>query len=114
MGEETLPLKLGDREASNSLSGVRTTAVAKPFGWFFLTYSLTAFSLAVGTMLWGKIGGDLIVVAMGWPHVLLGLLFNINKMKGADIKSQLSFLGLLVLTLAIWFVHSQVSITAPI
>ena len=85
-----------------------------PFRGFLLTYALTIGSLAVVAGLWGKVGFDLLVVAIGWPHVLLGLAFNLNKISGSELRFRAWFGVLLLVTLAIGFAHSLVPITTLI
>ena len=84
------------------------------FNGFLLTYVLTVGGFLAAAFLWGKVGASLLVVAMGWPHVVLGLIFNVNRVKAADLKGQLAFFGLLVVAFTIGFVHTQVPITTLI
>src|SRR3982750_169488 len=88
------------------------SAPAKPFQGFLLTYLLTAGSLITVGILWDKPGFDMLVVAMGWPHVLLGLAFNLNRLGRADRKARLFFCGLLLIAIAMCIGHSLVSITS--
>ena len=78
---------------------------------FTISYLLTLSSLAITGRLWGKAGFDLLVVAMGWPHVMLGFLFHLNRMLRKGSRQQWILLGLLGLTLAICIVHSLHSLT---
>ena len=84
------------------------------FPGFLASYLLTVSSLALAGYLWGKPGFNLVLVAMGWPHVFLGLIFNINRLTGSDVRYRMIFLGLVGLTLAIAFVHSIWPITTLI
>jgi hypothetical protein len=87
---------------------------SKPITGFFWAYLLTASCLAAAAYMWGKAGADLIVVGLGWPHVILGLLFYINRVVRNEGKQRLYFGGLLALTAAIGLVHSIVTITTLI
>jgi hypothetical protein len=95
-------------------NGVSTGITRRPFQGFLTAYVLTIVSLAMAAHFWGKVGFDLLVVALGWPHILLGLAFNLNRISRADLRSQVMFGGLLVLTLAIAVGHSLAPITTLI
>jgi hypothetical protein len=81
---------------------------------FLASYLLTVSSLALAGFLWGKPGFNLVVVAMGWPHVFLGLIFNLNRLTSSDLRYRMIFLGLVGLTFAIAVVHSIWPITTVI
>jgi hypothetical protein len=86
----------------------------RPFLGFLLAYVLTVVSFVTVGILWDKPGFDMLVVAMGWPHVLLGLAFNLNRVGRADRKAHLFFCALLLITMAIAIGHSLISITSLI
>jgi hypothetical protein len=86
----------------------------RPLLGFLLTYLLTVGSLVTAGILWNKPGFDLLVVAMGWPHVLLGLAFNLKRLGLADRKAHLFFGGLLLITITIGIAHSLISLTSMI
>jgi hypothetical protein len=81
---------------------------------FLIAYTLTAASLAGANALWGKPGTDLVVVGLGWPHVILGFLFYFNKVLKNEGSQRSAFVWLMVLTLAIGAVHYQWPITSLI
>ncbi len=126
--EAKLNLAVTAADAS-SWSGVREAGALTPaatqlvqdahnsrplFSGFLASYLLTVFSLAVAGYFWGKPGFNLVVVAMGWPHVFLGLIFNVNRLTGSDVRYRRIFLGLIALTCAIGLYHSLWPITTVI
>ena len=84
------------------------------FSGFLVSYLLTVSSLAIAGYFWGKPGFNLVVVAMGWPHVFLGLIFNVNRLNGSDVRYRRIFLGLIAFTVAIALYHSIWPITTVI
>jgi hypothetical protein len=93
--------------------GIRSThgTLNATLGRFVLTYVLTAGALAGFGLLWGEPGFEMLVVAMGWPHVLLGLLFYSRKLAPQGSPYRRPFFALLLLTLAISIAHTLVAIT---
>jgi hypothetical protein len=81
---------------------------------FLASYLLTVSSLALAGYFWGKPGFNLVVVAMGWPHVFLGLIFNVNRLATSDLRYRMIFLGLVGVTLAVAVIHSIWPITTLI
>lgn len=81
---------------------------------FFASFLLTASCLAAASLLWGKRGGDLVVVGLGWPHVILGFLFHARKILRNEERQRAAFYWLLTLTAAISVVHSVQGIAAVI
>jgi hypothetical protein len=104
----------GEESVAGTAAHVSLTVSRRPFLGFLLTYLLTVGSLVTVGILWDKPGFDMLVVAMGWPHVLLGLAFNLNRLGRADRKAHLFFCALLLITIAIAIGHSLVSITSLI
>src|SRR5258708_10507892 len=101
--------------ASPLASSARDVPKSSSFFFGFLaSYLLTVSSLAIAGYLWGKPGFNLVVVAMGWPHVFLGLIFNVNRLTSSDVRYRLIFLGLIGVTLAIALVHAIWPITTLI
>jgi len=86
----------------------------RPLLGFIITYLLTVGSLITVGILWDKPGFDMLVVGMGWPHVLLGLAFNLNRVGKADRKTHFFFAALLLITIVIAIGHRFVSITSLI
>lgn len=85
-----------------------------PLAKFLLTYALTVGGLLAFGYVWGEAGFGMLVVAMGWPHVLLGFLFYSRRITRRGSPHRFPFFLLLVLTLAISFIHSLVAITTAI
>jgi hypothetical protein len=79
-----------------------------------IAYVLTAVSLAACGYLWGAAGFDLLVVGMGWPHVILGFMFYFNKVLKGEGSHRIQFAWLLALTAAIGYVYSRQPITTLI
>jgi len=104
-----------DRGDPLALAGARSDGGPNaPLAKFLLTYVLTAAGLLSFGFVWGEAGFEMLVVAMGWPHVLLGFLFHSRKITERGSPHRLPFVGLLILTLAISLVHSLVAITTLI
>jgi hypothetical protein len=101
-------------------SGNQSTAViqgASPgrlLRGFLISYLLTAASLGVVGCLWGRVGFDLLIVGMGWPHVIFGFLFNLGKAAEGDRGYRVALASLLLVTLAIGFVNSLRPLTTII
>jgi len=81
---------------------------------FLIAFALTAASLAAANHWWGKTGSDVVVVGLGWPHVILGFLFYFNKVLKNERSQRSAFLWLMVLTVAIGAVHYHRPITSLI
>lgn len=79
-----------------------------------LAYFLTVTSLLTVAILWGRPGGDLLVVGLGWPHVILGLLFSLSKVIRNEGQQRKHFFSLLALSMAIGVFHTFSPITTLI
>lgn len=88
--------------------------ITRPLRRFLVAYSLTLAGLLCFGLAFGEPGFEMLVVAMGWPHVLLGLLFYAQKLTPADSPYRRPFVLLLLLTLAISLTHTLVAITTLI
>lgn len=64
--------------------------------------------------LWGEVGYDMLVVAMGWPHVFLGFIFYFNKVIKGQSPHRFYFWILILLTLLICFFHTLTPMTTLI
>jgi hypothetical protein len=91
--------------------GTEDLGLWRPFNRLLIAYLLMASSLIVAGYLWGSRGFDLVLVGMGWPHVILGLLFYVNKVLKGEGSHRVYFLVLLGLTTAICYVHALTPIT---
>jgi hypothetical protein len=76
-----------------------------------LTFALTALSLALAGALWGSSGYEMLIVAMGWPHIILGFLFYFGKVIKGELRARSYFLMLALLTLILWSAHYSYTIT---
>ncbi|MGI9107591.1 MAG: hypothetical protein ACR2G4_15240 [Pyrinomonadaceae bacterium] len=79
-----------------------------------LTFALTLTALAVVGYAWKQTGYEMLIVAMGWPHVILGFLFFFGKVLRGERGARLAFLLLAALTLLIWTAHYVYAITGLI
>lgn len=104
------------RDSAWVLPGAQPTegTQSAALGRFFLTYALTLGALSSFGLLWGERGFGMLVVAMGWPHVLLGLLFYSRKLTPRGSPYRRPFFALILVTLAISIAHSLVAITTLI
>jgi hypothetical protein len=80
----------------------------------FFTLILAVASLGLVGYLWREPGYEMLIVAMGWPHVLLGFSFFLGKVLRGESHSGHVFALLALLTLAICAIHYQYSITGLI
>ncbi len=76
--------------------------------------ALTIVTLALTGVIWREQGYEMLIVAMGWPHVLLGFSFFFGRVLRGEKDSRLTFLLLSLATAAICIVHHYYSITGLI
>jgi hypothetical protein len=76
-----------------------------------LTLALTIGALALVGYVWKQTGYEMLIVAMGWPHVVLGFLFYFGKVLRGEGNTRSIFLLLALLTLALWAAHYAYTIT---
>lgn len=79
-----------------------------------LTLSLTIVTLAATGYLWAEVGYEMLIVAMGWPHVILGFAFYFGRVLRGESNSRFSFLLLSLVTIVLWIVHYHYAITGLI
>lgn len=79
-----------------------------------LTLIVTVGSLALAGYLAREQGYEMLIVTMGWPHVLLGFLFYFGRVWRGEPNTRLSFLLLTTLTLTFWVIHYNYLITGLI
>ena len=53
--------------------------ISLPVRNLLLTFALTIFALAGAGLLWRSMGHPILIVAMGWPHIIPGFLFILAK-----------------------------------
>jgi hypothetical protein len=80
----------------------------------FASLALSVLTLAVVGLFWREQGYEILIVAMGWPHVFLGFAFFLGRVLRGEQDSRLTFLLLGLATLAICAVHYYYSITGLI
>src|SRR5260370_15719130 len=106
----------GERMANENQSTavIETASLGRLLRGFLISYLLTAVSLGLVGYLWGRVGFDLLIVGMGWPHVIFGFLFNLGKVAEGDRGYRVALASLLLVTLAIGFVNSLRPLTTII
>ena len=75
---------------------------------------LSILTLALTGWLWREQGYEMLIVAMGWPHVLLGFSFFFGRVLRGERDSRSTFLLLALATIAICAIHYRYSITGLI
>ena len=80
----------------------------------FASLALSILTLAAVGLFWREQGYEILIVAMGWPHVLLGFAFFLGRVLRGEQDSRLTFFLLGLATLAICAVHYFYSITGLI
>src|SRR5215210_7320489 len=76
-----------------------------------LTLALALGFLSLAGLLWGTTGYQILIVAMGWPHIILGFLFYFGKVLRGEWHARSSFFVLAALTLVLWGTHYAYTIT---
>lgn len=79
-----------------------------------LSLALSVVSLAVVGYFWREQGYEMLIVAMGWPHVLLGFSFFLGRVLRGEAGSRTVFVFLGLVTIAICALHYHYSITGLI
>src|SRR4030095_14347907 len=80
----------------------------------FISLALSVLTLALVGSVWREQGYEMLIVAMGWPHVLFGFAFFFGRVLRGEHDSRLTFLLLAVATISIWVIHYHYSITGLI
>src|SRR6266704_6936121 len=88
------------------------TSMSLPVRNLCLTFLLTLIVIAIVGSVWGTTGYEMLIVSMGWPHVILGFLFYFGKVLRGEWRARSSFVFLAFCTLALWFAHYAYTITA--
>lgn len=88
-----------------------TVAWGEPVRNLYLTFALTLSALAMVGFWRGALGYEILIVTMGWAHVLLGFVFFFGKvLRGQEGARKLCFV-LSLATLAWWFFHYNYDVT---
>ena len=80
----------------------------------FLTLLLTVGTLALSGFIWREQGYEMLIVTMGWPHVMLGFVFYFGRVMRGEQAARPAFLLLALLTIAFWIIHYNYLITGLI
>ncbi len=88
--------------------------ISMPLRNIFLTLMLTISTLAVAGYFWREQGYEMLIVTMGWPHVILGFVFYFGRVMRGEAKARPAFLLLALLTLTLWIIHFNFAITGLI
>lgn len=92
----------------------QTTSIYIPLRNLLITLALTVGTLALTGYLWRDQGYEILIVTMGWPHVLLGFLFYFGRVRRGEANARAMFPMLALLTLGIWTLHYSYTITGLI
>jgi hypothetical protein len=111
MSSETLADKLTSSVAP-SASGPAPLGV--PLRNIFLTLMLTISTLTASGYFWRETGYEMLIVTLGWPHVILGFVFYFGRVKRGEANARAAFLLLALLTVTIWIAHYHYAITGLI
>jgi hypothetical protein len=76
--------------------------------------ALTVTTLALTGSIWREQGYEMLIVAMGWPHVLLGFAFFFGRVLRGEKDSRPTFLILATATVMLWAIHYRYAITGLI
>ena len=85
-----------------------------PLRNLLLTLALTVATLAVVGFLAREQGYEMVIVTMGWPHVILGFVFYLGRVIRGEARTREVFAVLALATAAIWIVHYNFAITGLI
>lgn len=103
-----------DHADATTISRPPAVPLAAPLVNLGLTLALTCVTLAAVGAWWGVGGYEMLIVAMGWPHVVLGFVFNFGKVLRGEPGARMSFAVLTLLTIFFWMVHYLFTVTALI
>ena len=79
-----------------------------------MSLALTVATLALAGSIWREQGYEMLIVAMGWPHVLLGFAFFFGRVLRGEKDSRPTFLILAFATVMLWAIHYRSAITGLI
>ncbi len=86
----------------------RTSIALRNLG---LTFALTVMALAIFGLAWGTTGYEMLIVSMGWPHIILGFIFYFGRVMRGEWHARPSFFILALVTLVLWATHYAYTIT---
>jgi len=79
-----------------------------------VSLTLSILTLALTGWIWREQGYEMLIVAMGWPHVLLGFSFFFGRVLRGERDSRTTLFLLALATLAICVIHYHYNITGLI
>jgi len=79
-----------------------------------VSLALSILTLALTGWIWREQGYEMLIVAMGWPHVLLGFSFFFGRVLRGERDSRTTLFLLALATLAICVIHYHYNITGLI
>ena len=79
-----------------------------------VSLALGILTLGLTGWIWREQGYEMLIVAMGWPHVLLGFSFFFGRILRGERDSRTTLLLLALATLAICVIHYHYNITGLI
>ncbi|HKP47179.1 MAG TPA: hypothetical protein VJT50_11310, partial [Pyrinomonadaceae bacterium] len=100
--------------ATTDRPALAAAPISAPLANLCLTFALTIVTLAVAGNLGGTRGYEMLIVGMGWPHVILGFLFYFGKVLNDEVQARSYFIMLALLTLILWSAHYSFTITGLI
>ena len=95
-------------------SPANVASLGVPLGNTFLTLVLTVGTLALSGFIWREQGYEMLIVTMGWPHVILGFVFYFGRVLRGEAKARTAFFLLALLTFTLWIIHYHYLITGLI
>jgi hypothetical protein len=100
--------------ADNLLAAPAPAPLSVPLRNILITLTLTISTLALAGYSWREQGYEMLIVTMGWPHVILGFVFYFGRVMRGEAKARSAFLLLALLTLTLWIIHFNFAITGLI
>jgi hypothetical protein len=79
-----------------------------------VSLSLSFFTLALTGFIWREQGYEMLIVSLGWPHVVLGFSFFFGRVLRGERDSRTTFLLLALATIIICALHYRYSLTGLI
>jgi len=92
----------------------RLTGVVTGLRPVVLTIGLTLAAIILMYSLWSSLGYKMLMLGLGWPHVILGFVFYFGAIVRGNARTRIAFVMLVLLTLAIWTAHYIYDIAALI
>ena len=90
------------------------SSIGVPLRNLGVTFALTLFALWAAGAWRGVVGYEMLIVAMGWPHVLLGFVFFLGRVVRGETGARARFAVLSLATLVWWGAHYAWGVAALI